>query len=98
MYTFTSGASRSAPRVGEGNMRQAIRDAWGRLGLHAPLGQVVAELARLGLRGSPALVARVRIEIMKEAGGRRGRETRAPGGPRTGAWRPQKRPPRRGGA
>ena len=78
-------------------MKQTIRDAWGRLGLQATAGQVVAELARLGIKVNPALVTRVRVEILNEAD-HRGRGPRVLAGQRTGAWRPQKRPPRRGGA
>src|SRR4051812_33206130 len=107
MYTPMSDGSMSASQV-EGVMRgptdhgggrrRVIRAVWGRVGLHAPVRLVVAELARQGVEVSEALVTRVRIEILKETSGHRARQTEAPRGQPSGAWRPQKRPPQGGRA
>jgi hypothetical protein len=85
------------PRGRGAGRRRAVRDAWGRLGLHVPVRRVVEELARHGVEVSEALVTAVRIEILKEVGRRRGVNGGSVGNcPRAGTWRPQKRPPRRG--
>jgi len=85
------------PRGPCGGKRRAVRDAFGRLGLHAVDGEVVRELERRGVSVSAGLVRAVRIELLREAAAFRrqpGPLPRAPGP--AGRHRPQKRPPRRG--
>jgi len=77
---------------GEIGNRRAIRDSFGRLGMHASPAEVVRELTGRGIAVSKDLVQAVRLELLKEgvrlhheqAARRRGRQPH----------RPQKRPPR----
>jgi hypothetical protein len=81
---------------GSSDKRRAIRSALGRLGMQAGAGEVVAELARLGISVSEALVSRVKLDMLRasaRADAVRQRQRKPPAPPPT--YRPQKRPPRR---
>jgi hypothetical protein len=81
---------------GSAHKRRAIRSALGRLGMQAGAGEVVAELARLGVPVSEALVSRVKLEVLRESARSdavRQRQRKPPAPPPS--YRPQKRPPRR---
>jgi hypothetical protein len=84
-------------RVNSGGKRRAVRNALGRLGLHAGDGQVVRELERQGVSVSGELVRAVRVEMLKETAELRRQRAALPNRPDPAVrHRPQKRPPRRG--